>query len=412
MYYQVIGDSRNSYARLVFLNEIVTGQDIEYIDNLILREKEQSLDFNQSCCYICLLGLKKSVYSVHYGLTTNQYMQIYIQFEQKISKYLSNHGYIGEIFLNLYGDKQIVIIFSQKQSVKLLPVQIAQYAQDCLQLIYCEHFLYDGVYCNQTYFCEQTTNRQQISIGLKKLIYLSRVNFFYMEPVVITDANIIEHQKKNSESDIHELKQEVISAINDGNYNKCKELFEKLMLDKIKFSFDFYLLQDTVHFFKNFYLECSIAYGINLEDNVDYLFDYKNYEKIEAFTKKLLLKFERIIYFMNLKEKKYSQLIQKSMRIINTGFHKPDLSATYIASQVNVSPSYLSSMFNREVDMSISRYLAELRINKAKKMLEETSLFISDISLSVGYNNKRYFTQVFKLKVGCTPKEYRDTLIK
>ncbi len=411
MYYEVTGDSKNSYTRLVFLNELVSGQNIDYVDNLMTREREHSYEFSRDDCYVCLTGLKKSVYSGKYGVSTNQYMHIYVEFEKKFSEHIKKRGYVGEIFLHLYEDKQIVIIFSKKNSTDILPSQIVQYAQDCLQLIYCEHFLYDGVYCNQIYFCEEPTNLHQIAAELKKLIDLSKLNFFYMEPVVITHRKKVKLQRFNMESDMRELKQSVISAINSGNYDACKNLIEELMLNRIKFSFDFYSLQDTALFLKNFYLECCIAYGINLQDNVDYLFDYSNYEKIETFTEKLVLLFEKIIYTINQKDKRYSQLIQKTIRIINTSFHKSDISVAYLASYVNVSPSYLSSIFNREVEMSVSQYLTELRISKAKQLLEETNMLISDISLSVGYCNKRYFTDVFKKKVGCTPKDYRSTII-
>lgn len=412
MYYQVTGDSRNSYARLVFLNEMVSGQEIEYIDKLISKENEQPLNFDQEDCYICLLGLKKAVYSGFYGLTANQYMKIYVQFEQKIYEYLKNHGYIGEIYLHLYGDKQIIIIFSRTKTSSLLPLQVAQYAQNCLQLIYCEQFLTDSIYCNQTYFNNEPTNRRQLSTVLRKLIQLSSLNFFYMEPVVVSSVVINKLKKVTNESDIRELKQKITSAVRDGNFSTCKAAMEELLLQRIKYSLDFYLLQDAVHFLKSFYLECCIAYGISMEDNVDRIFDPKCYEKIETYTKGMLFLFEKVICNMNLKGRKYSQLIQKSLRIINTSFHKADVNASYIASQINVSPSYLSSVFNREVDASISQYLTDLRITKAKKLLEETNLLITDISLSVGYDNKRYFTQVFKQNVGCTPKEYRDNLIK
>lgn len=411
MYYKIVGESQNSYARYIFLNEMVAGQDIDYINNLIIHEKEEPLRFDEENCYICLLGLKKAVYSDNYGLTTNQYMQIYVQFEKQMLELFEKHGLKGEIFLHLYADKQIIIIYSKDSTSTLKSYQIVEYAQDCLQLLYGNNFLDDNVYCNQTYYNEEMINRLNLSSAFKNLLQLSKLNYFYMEPVVITNKLIKKLYKKCNESDIRELKQQISQSISAGNYEKYKVVLDELMLNKIKYSFDFYLLDDIGLFFKQLYLECCSAYGIPINENINYFFDYRKYPKIEIFTKKLSIKFKECVDYVNLREKKYSQLIQKSLRILNTSFYKLDVSASYVASQVNVSPAYLSSVFNREVEMSISQYLTELRIKRAKELLQETSLLISDISLSVGYSNRRYFSQVFKEKVGCTPKQYRDSLI-
>lgn len=48
-----------------------------------------------------------------------------------------------------------------------------------------------------------------------------------------------------------------------------------------------------------------------------------------------------------------------------------------------------------------------LRIEKAKNLLKETGLKISEISSRVGYSQTSYFGSIFRKFEGCTPKEYR-----
>lgn len=407
MYYEVVGESQNSYARYVFLNELLAGQEVQYIDNLFTREREVPLRFNQQNCYICLLGLSKEVYSGYYGLTTNQYMQIYVSFERRIMNYLQIHGYAGEVFLHLYAGKQIVIIFSKQEGIIVPPMKIAQYAQDSLQEMYEECFLHENVYCNQTYFSEDFVYWEQLADVFKELLNLSTKNYFLMEPRVITKTILQTYQVIPKEADLQEQRLNVIAAINAGDISTCRSMLKELMLHSIKYSFNEYLLQDAVALFKRFYLQCCTAYDIPMEDDLDAMFDYKMYPNIELLTEKLLLIFEKCIAHINAKEKKYNRMTQEALRIIKLSYYKSDISLSYIANQINVSPSYLSSVFNREVGMSIAKYIMELRIEKARNLLKQTSLRIVDVAEAVGYNDKRYFGQVFKRETGSTPNEYR-----
>ncbi|MBN1413327.1 MAG: helix-turn-helix transcriptional regulator [Spirochaetales bacterium] len=55
-----------------------------------------------------------------------------------------------------------------------------------------------------------------------------------------------------------------------------------------------------------------------------------------------------------------------------------------------------------------SAYLQSLRMGKARTLLKNPLLKISEIATMVGYDNVKYFTQLFKKDTGRTPGEYRD----
>lgn len=410
MYYHIVGESQNSYARYVFLNELLSNQDLQYIDDLINREKEEPLRFNQAHCYLCLLGLKKKIYSGHYGMGANEYMEIYVRFERRLMAYFEKNGYQGEITLHLYGGKQIILIYSPVGDCDVLPDQVAQYAQDCLQLMYQEVFLKDGHFCNQTYFIPEAINCRQLAKGLEELIKLSELHFFLMKPIVLTPQKIEEEKKIPLESDLQELRYQIFSAINQGDALWTKDLLEDLMLNKIKYGFSCYQLQDTLGLLKRYYLQSCSAYDIPLEKDVARCFDYRQYPTIEALTNKLISLFANVIEYINQRAEKYSRLTQEALKIIKTNYFKPEISLSYVASRINVNSSYLSSIFNREVGMNMTKYIAELRIERAKTLLEETDLSLPEIALKVGYHNKRYFTDMFKKRNNCTPSEYRTRL--
>ncbi|MNY81050.1 HTH-type transcriptional activator Btr [compost metagenome] len=52
--------------------------------------------------------------------------------------------------------------------------------------------------------------------------------------------------------------------------------------------------------------------------------------------------------------------------------------------------------------------MTDLRIEEAKRQITETNLKNMEISRHVGYQDPRYFSKLFKQKVGLTPSEYRE----
>jgi two-component system response regulator YesN len=79
-----------------------------------------------------------------------------------------------------------------------------------------------------------------------------------------------------------------------------------------------------------------------------------------------------------------------------------------IAQQFHISPAYLSSLFSKRVGMTLFEFIIDMRMNTAKERLRTTNYKISEICHQVGYDNQRYFNQVFKKHVGTTPGKYRS----
>ena len=78
-----------------------------------------------------------------------------------------------------------------------------------------------------------------------------------------------------------------------------------------------------------------------------------------------------------------------------------------IAEVVNLNPVYFSALFKKETGTNFATYLANERMEKAKKMLVDTNDTIEAIGCLVGYGNYKYFCQQFKKLVGVKPNVYR-----
>jgi len=90
--------------------------------------------------------------------------------------------------------------------------------------------------------------------------------------------------------------------------------------------------------------------------------------------------------------------------------HYPeDISLTGIAKKLNYTPAYVSRMFVTYTGVNFKVYLDTLRISKAIKLIQNTDLTFSKISILCGFENIRTFNNVFARITGCTPGEYKRT---
>ena len=81
-----------------------------------------------------------------------------------------------------------------------------------------------------------------------------------------------------------------------------------------------------------------------------------------------------------------------------------------VASDVHMSYFHFSRAFKQSMGMTATNYIAERRIERAKKMLEETELPISEIALRSGFSSQSHFTTAFRRLAGAPPKAFRTAL--
>lgn len=85
-----------------------------------------------------------------------------------------------------------------------------------------------------------------------------------------------------------------------------------------------------------------------------------------------------------------------------------DLYVDEIARVFNVHPSYLSRTFKKEKGENLLQFIMKVKIEKSKQLLCNPGLKIVDIAFTIGYENERTFTRVFKKLEGMTPTTYRE----
>jgi YesN/AraC family two-component response regulator len=78
------------------------------------------------------------------------------------------------------------------------------------------------------------------------------------------------------------------------------------------------------------------------------------------------------------------------------------------AETIHINPSYLSQLFKQQLNKKFVDYITELRIEESKRLLQNTTLRMSEIAERVGYSDLAYFSNNFKRIVGSSPSEYRN----
>lgn len=100
--------------------------------------------------------------------------------------------------------------------------------------------------------------------------------------------------------------------------------------------------------------------------------------------------------------------VEKAKNYISTSYSYP-ITIEDVASYVGISRSHLFRMFQSHQRESPKEYLSSFRIQQACHLLKKTSLSISSIAYSVGFENNLYFSKAFKKQMKVSPSQYRDT---
>lgn len=104
-----------------------------------------------------------------------------------------------------------------------------------------------------------------------------------------------------------------------------------------------------------------------------------------------------------------SLLIERARLFIKENYTRP-LALNDVAQALDVSPSYLSSVFKSDKGETYTKYILRLRMERAAKLLVSYKAGkVGDIAQEAGFTSTKYFDSAFKKYFGMTPNEYRQS---
>jgi len=89
------------------------------------------------------------------------------------------------------------------------------------------------------------------------------------------------------------------------------------------------------------------------------------------------------------------------------GQFNSDISLSQLAFETDLSPRRFSRAFRRSMGESPDRWLRRQRIERAKRLLRETGMSLSQIAMICGFNNSAHFARAFASSVGVAPRAWR-----
>jgi len=127
--------------------------------------------------------------------------------------------------------------------------------------------------------------------------------------------------------------------------------------------------------------------------------------------KKLFLTTLRSYYDLTIASNKLnvSPMVDDAINYIHEHFSEK-ISTHIISDAISVNDSHLSRQFKKEVNMTITHYIQNYRIEEAKLLIEQGNLSITDIAIKLGFNDVQYFTTTFKKLMHMTPSAYAKNL--
>jgi AraC-like DNA-binding protein len=101
--------------------------------------------------------------------------------------------------------------------------------------------------------------------------------------------------------------------------------------------------------------------------------------------------------------------VASAKEFVQTHVEEP-VTLTQVAQHVHVSPFHFCKLFKKTTGMTLTEYVARVRVEKAKTLLVDPSLRISEVVYAAGFGSIPRFNSVFKRYVGVPPTQYRAAL--
>lgn len=100
-------------------------------------------------------------------------------------------------------------------------------------------------------------------------------------------------------------------------------------------------------------------------------------------------------------------VVGKAMMYV-LSYPERNFSLADIGELCHISPAYFSDVFHKETGKPFKKWLNQIKIENACRLLENSELSILEISFECGFRSISHFGKIFKNTVGLTPKEYRN----
>jgi len=141
------------------------------------------------------------------------------------------------------------------------------------------------------------------------------------------------------------------------------------------------------------------------EDKKDFE-QFFSLEEIKSYLKDYMFK---ILHYLSRQDETEKSVVDIAVNYLKENYMK-EVNMAEVSNMVSMNYSYFSKLFKTQTGMTFSEYLLMLRMEEAKKLLNDPVNRICEVSSMIGYENAHNFSRAFKSYFGISPKEYRKKM--
>ncbi|MBR3761624.1 MAG: helix-turn-helix domain-containing protein [Lachnospiraceae bacterium] len=168
---------------------------------------------------------------------------------------------------------------------------------------------------------------------------------------------------------------------------------------------------DIAHFFKNEVItalsKIMLLNGYEKEQQKVIAEELTATDTLMEFKQKLSEQITRL-YELNSCKKPKTDICARTRSFIDENYSNTQLSVAMIGQTMGMQAAHLSKLFKESYGISISDYIAQVRIEHAKRMIKEQHMSVQDTAERAGFINSHAFIRIFKKLENITPGKYKE----
>ncbi|QGQ98360.1 response regulator [Paenibacillus psychroresistens] len=256
-------------------------------------------------------------------------------------------------------------------------------------------------------------SKEQLQHAYSEALQAVHYNIYRLDTAYFSFFKDVKHKTLDLALMTNLLDQELTQALELSNREAVRFSMQLIFkeLEHIKPTYE-----EVVRVLSNiFYVACMRCDGLSNEIAQLTKPDFNIYDSVKQYlTLKQMCKWLLDLLddaLKNLEEKRLgsgSRVIETVKQMLHAQYNQ-EIELTELSDMVFLNASYLSFLFKQETGQTITQYLLEIRMMKAKELLRaRMDLKVYQIGELVGYADAMYFNKLFKKTIGITPKDFRS----
>lgn len=218
------------------------------------------------------------------------------------------------------------------------------------------------------------------------------------------DVNIDQDHKSQIDKKIYELLIKIGFQDKEGSYDIVDEIVQDMVERNVNEEYIksnvIRLLVEVINYFSRGKLKSDLS--LITVKSIETIVGSNNIDDTKAAIKRTI-----DLIASGLERENHHDLAMNNAKAYIEKYYMKDISLDEISLVAGYSKSHFSRTFKEMTGVNFSKYLVQVRIENAEKLLINSDQSIYDISLEVGFNDYSYFSKAFKDAYGLSPKDYR-----